>query len=74
MNIIIADIETLFGEALGAISTRLETALRNAGASQSIADLVTSTINGYPSSLFSGLKTEHQQLAYFKKNFNFIVS
>lgn len=72
MNTIIFDVESLFEEALGVLRLRVESAIRDE-ASPQIIDSVTSTIDSH-SSLFSGLKTERQQVAYFKKNFNYIVS
>ena len=73
MDSVIHDVESLFQVALSSLSVQIETSLEKAGVSQDIVDSVTAALSDYPP-VFDGLQTQQQQMAYFKRNLNFIVS
>ena len=73
MDAIVNDVQSLFDIANTTLSTRIHTYLQSVGASQEVAEGIDQLINNSPG-VFEGLKTQQQQLSFFRRNFNFIVS
>lgn len=75
MDAIVHDVESLFEVAVGQLSDRILSKLKDAGVSNEILESVASECeSGPPSNMFEGLRTQHQQLMYYKQNFKFVVS
>lgn len=73
MDSVIHDVESLFEVTLSFLSTQVETSLERAGVSQDVVESVTAALSDHPP-VFDGLHTQQQQMTYFKRNFNFVVS
>ena len=73
MDTMIYDIQSLFDIAISKLSTEVKTYLQQAGVQDEAAKHVDYMFSDFPK-ISNGLETQQQQLAFFRSNFNFIVS
>ena len=73
MDSIINDVQSLFDIAKSFLCTRIHAFLQSIDTSQEVAEGIDFLIKNSPG-VFEGLRTQQQQLLFFRKNFNFIVS
>ena len=74
MDSIIYDVQSLFEVALGQLGDRVQMVLSEAGVSSELRRSVEAEFaSGTHTHIFAGLTTQSQQMAYFKKNFQFVV-
>lgn len=73
MDSLIYDVQSLFDIIVSNLSSQVQDCLQNSDVSQGVVESVGSMFHSYPS-VFTGLQTQQQQLSYFRRNFNFVVS
>ena len=73
MNSIVNDVQSLFDIAITTLSAQIHTYLESCGTSKEVAEGIDQLIKNSPG-VFEGLKTQQQQLSFFRSNFNLIVS
>lgn len=75
MTSITDDVQSLYDVALTQIGSRIQKVLHEAGVDSEVRRSVAAEVSYGPyTQLFSGLTTASQQLAYYKRHFNFVVS
>lgn len=76
MDGVLGDFQSLYQVAMTACRTKIENSLVEAGVGDdAIASALIHLKEGAPfTNIFRGLQTQHQQLAYFRKNFGLVVS
>ena len=76
MDAMIGDFQSLHQVAMTSCRQRVETALTAAGISEDIiaSAMVHMTEESPFMNIFRGLRTQHQQLAYFRRHFGLVVS
>ena len=75
MDSIIFDVQSLYDVALSQLGDHINHILSEAGVDQGAMNSVAAEItNGPHMHIFDGLKTQSQQLAYYKEHFQFVVS
>ena len=72
MDSIIYDVQSLFEVALCRLNREVAK-LQTSVISQEVVESVDSIFTNFPQ-VFEGLQTQQQQLSFFRRNFNFIVS
>ena len=70
---IIYDVQSLFDIVISNLSSQVQACLQSSGVSQRVAEGVDSIFSNCPR-LFAGLQTQQQQLCFFRRNYNFVVS
>lgn len=75
MNSIIFDVQSLYDVALSQLGLRIDRILNEKGIDEVVRNSVTAEIASGPhADIFDGLKTQSQQVAYYKKHFQLVVS
>ena len=73
MDSLIYDVQSLFDIVVGNLSSQVQDCLQYSGVSQGVVESVESIFCNCPP-VFAGLRTQQQQLSFFRRNFNFVVS
>lgn len=73
MDSMIQDVQSLFDIAVSNLSMHVQATLQSSGVSRGIVESVGSIFDNCQQ-VFEGLQTNHQQLSFFRSNFNFVVS
>ena len=73
MDAIIHDVQSLHDVALSSLRSQIMDKLKEEDLPNNVVDFVEDIFSQAPE-IFCGLQTQHQQLSYFKANFNFVVS
>lgn len=73
MDSMIQDVQSLFDIIVSNLNSEVQSCLQNSGVSQGIVESVGSMF-GNCQRVFAGLQTQQQQLSFFRRNFNFVVS
>ena len=76
MNDNVADVGALYQLALSAIRQRVKSTMNDAGVSNTVVESTMCHLSDESplTNIFRGLTTSYQQLQYFKKNFDLVVS